>query len=43
MAEQNQEEFYSKLKTQLLETSSWPSNYLYKFIVESNEAKILQI
>lgn len=27
------EEFYRKLKTQLEETSVWPSVYLYKFIV----------
>ncbi len=27
------EEFYEKLRTQLYETTSWPSEYLYKFIV----------
>ena len=30
---QNPEEFYSKLKIQLEETDSWPSVYLYKFIL----------
>ena len=37
------EEFYAKLKEQLLETTSWPSTYLYKFIVPTEEAKISQI
>jgi putative lipoic acid-binding regulatory protein len=31
----NPEAFYEKLKGQLYETASWPSEYLYKFIVES--------
>ena len=30
---QKSEEFYKKLRTQLYETTSWPSEYLYKFIV----------
>lgn len=37
------DEFYKKLKEQLLETSSWPSEYLYKFIVVSSPEKIVQI
>lgn len=37
------EEFYKKLKTQLEDTSSWPSNYLYKFIVPTDDDKIKQI
>jgi len=39
----NEEEFYRKLKVQLEETSEWPSEYLYKFIVKSNLAKIAKI
>ncbi len=39
----NPEEFYSKLKVQLYDTNSWPSEYLYKFIVLSNKGKITQI
>ncbi len=39
----NSEEFYDKLKAQLEETSSWPSEYLYKFIVLTSETKIVQI
>ena len=30
---ENQEDFYSKLKKQLAETSTWPNLYLYKFII----------
>ncbi|MBM1106846.1 DUF493 domain-containing protein [Aurantibacter crassamenti] len=37
------EEFYSRLKTQLSETATWPSIYLYKFIVPSDPEKIEQI
>jgi len=37
------DEFYKKLKGQLEDTSSWPSNYLYKFIVPTDENKIKQI
>lgn len=34
------DEFYRKLRSQLFETNSWPSIYLYKFIVPTNEEKI---
>jgi uncharacterized protein len=36
-------EFYVKLKAQLLETSTWPSEYLYKFIVKSDPKNIAEI
>ena len=36
----NSEEFYTKLKSQLYETSSWPTAYLFKFIVTSEQHKI---
>ncbi len=39
----NAEEFYKKLKEQLLETASWPSEYLYKFIVKSDKSKIAEV
>ncbi len=35
--------FYKRLKEQLDETSKWPSNYLYKFIVPTDAGKIDQI
>lgn len=37
------EEFYEKLKEQLYDTTSWPSEYLYKFIVKSDKEKIAQL
>ena len=37
------EEFYKRLKVQLEENSSWPSVYLYKFIVPSELKKIAKI
>lgn len=41
--EKNSEAFYEKLKSQLYETGTWPSEYLYKFIVVSNVEKITEI
>lgn len=38
-----QEEFYSKLKVQLEESTTWPSVYLYKFIIPSSNEKVAQI
>ncbi|MGF1558965.1 MAG: DUF493 family protein [Flavobacteriaceae bacterium] len=43
MDNQKSEEFYQRLKQQLQETSAWPSDYLYKFIVPTDDVKILQI
>ncbi|TVZ60028.1 hypothetical protein NA63_2574 [Flavobacteriaceae bacterium MAR_2010_105] len=40
---QHSEEFYNKLRSQLYETASWPSEYLYKFIVPTNKDKIEKI
>lgn len=39
----NAEAFYEKLKSQLYETTSWPAEYLYKFIVKSDAQKIAEI
>ncbi|MEA1787135.1 DUF493 family protein [Arenibacter sp. GZD96] len=43
METEKSEEFYKRLKIQLAESSTWPSNYLYKFIVPSEAEKIKQI
>jgi len=40
---QTSEEFYEKLKGRLYQTASWPSEYLYKFIVISDNDKIAKI
>ena len=39
----NSEEFYEKLKGQLHETTNWPSEYLYKFIIKSDIEKIAKL
>ncbi|WP_298789361.1 DUF493 family protein [uncultured Allomuricauda sp.] len=43
MEKENPEEFYARLKEQLLENTKWPSNYLYKFIVPTDNERISQI
>lgn len=39
----NPEEFYKKLKSQLEDTALWPTQYLYKFIVLTDQDKIEKI
>ena len=41
--DKNTEAFYKKLKGRLIETTLWPSQYLYKFIVPSDNQKIAEI
>lgn len=43
MDTQKSEEFYKRLKEQLAETTNWPSDYLYKFIVPTAGNQIEQI
>lgn len=40
---QDRDSFYEKLKTQLEDTTSFPSDYLYKFIVTSEGNKVEQV
>ncbi|GGE01464.1 DUF493 family protein [Planktosalinus lacus] len=42
-SDQKTVEFYKKLKEKLSNDTLWPSNYLYKFIVPSDEEKVFQI
>lgn len=37
------EEFYERLKEELRTTSTWPSIYLYKFIVPTETSKIIAV
>ena len=37
------EDFYQKLELQLQDTAHWPSEYLYKFIVPTDDKKIQNI
>ncbi|TAI49802.1 DUF493 family protein [Flagellimonas allohymeniacidonis] len=43
MEHDKSEEFYTRLKEQLLENTTWPSDYLYKFIIPTDEKRIEQI
>lgn len=36
-------EFYEKLKNSLLETTTFPTQYLYKFIIPTSEEKMKEI
>ncbi len=40
---QKTEEFYIRLREQLTNNTLWPSQYLYKFIVPSEDEKVKQI
>lgn len=37
------EAFYKKLREQLIDTTLWPSKYLYKFIVKTDKDKIKMV
>ena len=39
----DKEEFYKKLKSKLNENTTFPSKYLYKFIVPTDEIRIKQV
>ncbi|MFZ9004961.1 MAG: DUF493 domain-containing protein [Bacteroidetes bacterium] len=43
MEKQKSDEFYSRLREELLKSSEWPGTYLYKFIIPSDTEKIDQI
>ena len=42
-SEKKTEAFYTKLKAQLLDTSLWPTEYLYKFIVLTEANSVSQV
>ncbi len=43
MKKEDPDAFYARLKEQLLENTTWPSNYLYKFIIPTEKEKIKAI
>ncbi len=43
MDKNDTDEFYNRLREKLLENTDWPSNYLYKFIVPTDEVRIQQV
>ena len=40
---QNNIDFYDKLRLRLHKTSSWPSKYLFKFILNSNNKSVNKV
>ncbi len=43
METEGSEEFYARLKEELLKSTDWPSDYLYKFIIPTDPEKARQI
>ena len=43
MLSKNDADFYTNLEKKLAKTSSWPSSYLYKFIVPTSGTKIKKL
>lgn len=43
MSTTQEEEFYGRLKEELATTSLWPAEYLYKFIIPSDNQKFATI
>ncbi|MEN8965895.1 MAG: DUF493 family protein [Polaribacter sp.] len=39
----NKDEFYTKLKVQLEDTTKFPADYLYKFIVPTTENQVTEV
>jgi len=43
MGKEDMDGFYVRLREKLAENTNWPANYLYKFIVPTDEVRIAQI
>lgn len=43
MDTKDSDEFYARLKEQLLDDTKWPADYLYKFIIPTDAEKSTQI
>ncbi|MGS2764415.1 DUF493 family protein [Sinomicrobium sp. M5D2P9] len=43
MGSEKEEQFYERLKEELNNTTTWPSSYLYKFIIPTDKEKITRI
>lgn len=41
--DKNSEEFYERLKKELIDSTVWPAEYLFKFIVPSQPEKVKEI
>lgn len=40
MSKEDEDAFYERLKNELQNSASWPSSYLFKFIVPTDEDKV---
>jgi len=43
MEQEEEKDFYDRLRKELAESTSWPSDYLFKFIVVTDDNKIQTI
>jgi len=43
MNQEEEKDFYDRLRKKLAESTSWPSDYLFKFIVTTDDKKIQTI
>lgn len=43
MDSEKEDKFYERLKAELNDTTTWPSSYLYKFIIPTEADKIARI
>lgn len=43
MEQEEEKDFYDRLRKELAESTSWPSDYLFKFIVATDDNKIQTI
>ena len=41
--DKNTEEFYERLRTELDNSNTWPAEYLFKFIVPTDDEKIMKV
>lgn len=43
MSDESQDSFYDRLREKLEESTSWPSDYLFKFIVPTDEDVVAEV
>lgn len=43
MSQAEEDAFYERLKNELFDSTSWPADYLYKFIVPTDDEKVKSI
>ena len=43
MSQEEEDAFYERLRNELLESTDWPADYLFKFIVPTDDEKVQSI